>query len=92
MRKALLIILLIAGCAKPVRKPQIAPDVMAKRASEDNMKKEQFLLMRFFKCKDSWWAYDYWLSTEPNLMACDLNRDGIVNFFDFAEYLKTYAD
>ncbi len=30
----------------------------------------------------------YWLSTDPNHQCADLNFDGIVNFYDYAEYLK----
>jgi hypothetical protein len=33
---------------------------------------------------------DYWLSSDPNHMAADLNFDSKINFFDYAIFTKDY--
>ena len=32
--------------------------------------------------------HNYWLSNDPNHFCADLNFDGYIDFFDYAEYLR----
>lgn len=83
MRKAIIIILLIAGCTRPVSRPILIAEGV-KAVQVDIMKLKQHQWQRMKKLQASYHTYDYWLSTDPNMCAGDLNFDGLNNFYDYA--------
>jgi site-specific DNA-cytosine methylase len=89
MRYTLIILILIAGCSRPISRPVLKAEKGLPSPAEGVKKADlQKRWQRMKKLQVSYMKYKYWLSADPNMRAGDLNFDGIINFYDYANILS----